>query len=783
MVDTAAQIWRNWTTDGVPSSGEHDPDKIDIRAWGAWVEGLITAFTSNGGLIYSSKALLDADLAHAANSMAWVIGDATTANNGVYGKVGGSGTGSWTRRSDLPFSFIIATDAGAGTANAIQATTNIPASSSALVWMNVFETNTASPVTVSFNGGSALTVKNNSGTDIAVGGLTAGMIVLGIVSGATFRLVSDQANAAIVAAAQAILDEFRTIFLGAFAVAPTTDLEGNALLVGAQYFNTVSETIFTWNGTAWVTAADLTLDVPSNLTSSVQAPAITKANGYRWSLFAFNGGETERAKGSGHSTADFRQVFETALATGEKIDCSKWEFPIRSATDTTVNDSRVVSITADTPIDVEFARGAKLIFGAELDGLVGGAFSLRTSTSPSLSSQVPFSWKGGIFDASGMGQQTATGLTLLDIYQYTGYSVRDVIFFSGISTPSGTSIGFGKCDTAISTHNCFGGVVDNCDFTGFVDVGVYISGSNDAGSYDGIGEAEAVQNSRFRRCTNGINMKRDHLGQHAINNFFYECQNGILASPADSGTENQGETTVIVGNRFKKMQGRPIYLESGKDYIVQGNIIVDFGKLISDGTTFTTVSAGNRIAGVDLRGLSFALVSGNQIRQEAFQGGTAAANSEPVGIQIQSGVGGVVSNGNVVRDNNIYKVQRTMLEAASQTNNRWIENTTIAPTSGTALSHSMLGTGSQFIGEVLEGSVTTDLASLADGVPFDLAITVTGAAIGDWVESYSLSRDNAGLTITGAVTAANTVTLNIRNESGGAVDLANTIFKARVRRA
>ncbi|MEY9629889.1 hypothetical protein [Sinorhizobium fredii] len=150
MAITAAETWRDYETDGVPSSGSHKVKKNNVRSWGAWVEGLINAFTANGGLIFSSKSSLDASLAYAANTMAWVIGDATVANNGVYGKVGASGTGSWTRRTDLPFSFIIASDAGAGTANAVQATTSIPVSSSALVWMNIFEANTATPVTVSF---------------------------------------------------------------------------------------------------------------------------------------------------------------------------------------------------------------------------------------------------------------------------------------------------------------------------------------------------------------------------------------------------------------------------------------------------------------------------------------------------------------------------------------------------------------------------------------------------------------------------------------------------------
>lgn len=204
MVDlTAAEVFRDFVSDGIPSSGEHDPKKPDIRRLLGQYEQIIRAFTSNGSLIYSSLAALNADLSKPANSMAWVMGDPIAANNGVYGKVGASGAGSWARRGDLPFSFIIASDVGAGAPNAIEATTSIPVSASALIWMNVAEESTGSPVTISFNGGSPLTVKTNSGNDVAAGGLMAGMIVMGVVSGSTFRLLNDQVSSAIVAAAEA----------------------------------------------------------------------------------------------------------------------------------------------------------------------------------------------------------------------------------------------------------------------------------------------------------------------------------------------------------------------------------------------------------------------------------------------------------------------------------------------------------------------------------------------------------------------------------------------------
>ncbi|TIN10376.1 hypothetical protein [Mesorhizobium sp.] len=205
MVDLAASVFRDFVTDGVPSSGANKPRKHEVRAWGAYLESFITAFTAGGGLIYSTKAEMDADLDHAANLAAWVVDDSSD-NTGIYRKVGGSGTGSWSRVADLPYSFIQAADVGAGTANAIVATTSIPlpeADARALIALNIFETNTSGTVTVAFNGEDALTIKTSSGNNPAVGGLVSGMLVAGYKSGSTFRLLSDQASAAIQSASEA----------------------------------------------------------------------------------------------------------------------------------------------------------------------------------------------------------------------------------------------------------------------------------------------------------------------------------------------------------------------------------------------------------------------------------------------------------------------------------------------------------------------------------------------------------------------------------------------------
>ena len=62
-------------------------------------------------------------------------------------------------------------------------------------------------------------------------------------------------DAAVIAknAAEAALDSFDDRYLGAKAVAPTTDNDGGALLTGALYWDTALPGMRSWNGSVWVT--------------------------------------------------------------------------------------------------------------------------------------------------------------------------------------------------------------------------------------------------------------------------------------------------------------------------------------------------------------------------------------------------------------------------------------------------------------------------------------------------------------------------------------------------
>jgi len=80
----------------------------------------------------------------------------------------------------------------------------------------------------------------------------------------------------------------------------------------------------------------------------------------------------------------------------------------------------------------------------------------------------------------------------------------------------------------------------------------------------------------------------------------------------------------------------------------------------------------------------------------------------------------------------------------------------------------------------LSGSATYDPPSLADGVGVTTTVTVTGAALGDFVSGVSFSLDLQGITLTGWVSAANTVSVRLQNESGGVLDLASGTLRAVV---
>lgn len=80
---------------------------------------------------------------------------------------------------------------------------------------------------------------------------------------------------------------------------------------------------------------------------------------------------------------------------------------------------------------------------------------------------------------------------------------------------------------------------------------------------------------------------------------------------------------------------------------------------------------------------------------------------------------------------------------------------------------------------VFNGAATIDPGSLVDGSGATVTITVTGAAFGDYA-MFAAPYDLQGITATAYVSAANTVSIRLQNETGGTIDLASGTWKAKV---
>ena len=84
--------------------------------------------------------------------------------------------------------------------------------------------------------------------------------------------------------------------------------------------------------------------------------------------------------------------------------------------------------------------------------------------------------------------------------------------------------------------------------------------------------------------------------------------------------------------------------------------------------------------------------------------------------------------------------------------------------------------------EMWKVSATLDAGSLADAAGESDTIAVPGVALGDMVLGVSFGVSLAGITATAYVSAADTVTIRVQNESAGTVDLASTTVRVVVGR-
>lgn len=188
------------------------------------------------------------------------------------------------------------------------------------------------------------------------------------------------------------------------------------------------------------------------------------------------------------------------------------------------------------------------------------------------------------------------------------------------------------------------------------------------------------------------------------------------------------------------------------DVTVSGNVVKNGGTLVSSAGIYMTGTV-NRVA-----------ITGNSLQGTMAKGG----------IRCETVTADVMT----IADNTV--VQTTASDNAVAFTGSTISQLRVDIGATNSTAPFSQGTSTlTFSGDYLEGSATYDPPSLADGAGTTTTVTVTGAALGDHCV-VSFGGDLSGISVTSYVSAADTVSVRLQNESGGVLDLGSSTLRARV---
>ena len=181
---TVNNTWRDYVTDGVPGSGDNEPDKADIRALLSRIETMAGV----GSVAKATKAQLDAITDKDDATPGFVLADSTAANNGQY--AWDDTGGSWVKLRALPdTAAVLQSVSGTNTITASVGTGVDPAVVSIFV-LTAAATNTGA-VTLNISGGGAQDLVDRNGDALVSGSLVSGRAYLVFDDGSDYRLLND----------------------------------------------------------------------------------------------------------------------------------------------------------------------------------------------------------------------------------------------------------------------------------------------------------------------------------------------------------------------------------------------------------------------------------------------------------------------------------------------------------------------------------------------------------------------------------------------------------------
>jgi len=173
-----------------------------------------------------------------------------------------------------------ATNAGTSETNAASSASSASTSATNAATSETNAATSASTATTKASEAStSATNAATSETNAATSETNAATSATASASSATASASSATASAASAASSAASFDSFDDRYLGAKASDPTTDNDGDALITGALYFNSTSNDMRVYNGSAWENVAldDTTVVVKTSNTGSAELPNGTTA--------------------------------------------------------------------------------------------------------------------------------------------------------------------------------------------------------------------------------------------------------------------------------------------------------------------------------------------------------------------------------------------------------------------------------------------------------------------------------------------------------------------------
>jgi len=224
--------------------------------------GDATTDAQNEGTIASNKA------AEAATSATAAVSSATAAATSAANAATSETNASTSASSAGSYASAAATSAS----NASTSETNASASASAAA---TSETNAA---TSESNASTSATNAATSATNASTSETNAASSATAAASSATNAATSESNTAT-------LYDNFDDRYLGSKSSAPSVDNDGDALLTGALYWNSTTDKMYVWNGSAWtITAggAELLNELTDVTITSPSTNQVLKYNGSVW---------------------------------------------------------------------------------------------------------------------------------------------------------------------------------------------------------------------------------------------------------------------------------------------------------------------------------------------------------------------------------------------------------------------------------------------------------------------------------------------------------------------